>query len=306
MHTLSIVINKTNTTSKRISFLVLILLALGNTFAQKIDSSNVNKKRIIGLSITYVTCYAGAIVGFNELWYKNSEQTKFHWFDDSKEWNQIDKFGHAYSAFHESRVFTQTYKWAGLSSKKAALYGGLTAFLYQTPIEILDGYSAKWGASKSDLLANTIGALLSSSQFYFFNDYPIQFKYSFFKSKFSKERPDVLGANYTERFLKDYNGQSYWLSTSISTFNKKWKKYDYLGVCVGYGSEEMIFANKTQNKQIGLNHYRQFYLGPDIQFSKIPTNNKFLHSLLFLLDMYKFPFPALEYNKQNKFSIGFY
>jgi hypothetical protein len=45
-------------------------------------------------------------------------------------------------------------------------------------------------------------------------------KFSFHRSIFSKFNPGELGKNIWQRWLKDYNGQTYWLSINPSSFIK--------------------------------------------------------------------------------------
>ena len=45
-----------------------------------------------------------------------------------------------------------------------------------------------------------------------------------------------------------------------------------------------------------IQHYRQWYLSPDIDFTKIKTNRKVLKILFFLLSTAKFPAPAFKYS----------
>ena len=44
-----------------------------------------------------------------------------------------------------------------------------------------------------------------------------------------------------------------------------------------------------------IKRYRQWYLAPDIDFTKIKTNKKGVKVLLAFLNAFKFPMPALEY-----------
>src|SRR5688572_5372553 len=93
-------------------------------------------------------------------WYSNQTQTHFHFFNDNREWMLMDKLGHTTVSFHESDFIIQAYKWAGVSKKKAIIYGGLSGIFYQTPIEILDGFSSDYGASYGDIIANASGSVL--------------------------------------------------------------------------------------------------------------------------------------------------
>ena len=59
----------------------------------------------------------------------------------------------------------------------------------------------------------------------------IQMKYSFKPSEYAKYRPDLLGSNFLQQSLKDYNGQVYWLSFNINAF-KKTSLPDWLNVAL--------------------------------------------------------------------------
>jgi hypothetical protein len=46
-----------------------------------------------------------------------------------------------------------------------------------------------------------------------------------------------------------------------------------------------------------ISRYRQWYLSPDIDFTRIKTRHKFLKAALSALNVLKFPVPALEFSK---------
>ena len=81
-------------------------------------------------------------------------------------------------------------------------------------------------------------------------------------------------------------------------------------MAVGYGADGLLGGFNNQFISNGIaydfNHiprYRQFYLSPDIDFTKIKTNKKWLKTTFVLLNCLKMPLPALEYNKQQKLSF---
>src|SRR6185295_5087521 len=106
------------------------------------------------------------------------------------------------------------FKWGGLGRGKAIWFGGMLGSVYQTTIEVLDGYSKEWGFSVGDFAANTAGSLLVVSQELAWDEQRIVLKYGFQKSKYARYRPNLLGSNLRESLLKDYNGQTYWLSVN--------------------------------------------------------------------------------------------
>ena len=76
----------------------------------------------------------------------------------------MDKFGHASTSYYGGVNGIKLYKWAGLEYKKAVWVGGLTGLLFNSTIEILDGFSANWGASLGDVFANSSGQRFGTHQ----------------------------------------------------------------------------------------------------------------------------------------------
>ena len=62
-----------------------------------------NKKRVRLVTIGNIVGYGGILVGLNAEWYAKYPRSGFHFFNDDAEWLQVDKVGHAYSAYTESR-----------------------------------------------------------------------------------------------------------------------------------------------------------------------------------------------------------
>ena len=78
----------------------------------------------------------------------------------------------------------------------------------------------------------------------------------------------------------------------------------WLNISVGYGGEGMfggfdntwIDANGIAINRPDIKRYRQWYLAPDIDLSKIKTNSKALKFFLTFLSAFKFPAPTLEFS----------
>lgn len=221
----------------------------------------------------------------------------------------MDKVGHAWAAYNSGRASAAMWKWAGVSDRKATWIGGLSSTVYLTVIEILDGHSSKWGWSWSDMGANVLGSGLFISQQLGWEEQRVQFKFSFHKKNYGepmlKDRADDLfGSSLTERMLKDYNGQTYWFSANLKSFFPTSNLPAWLNVAVGYGAEGMFggFENKWENDpgvpvdRTDIKRYRQWFLAPDINFSRIKTNKKAVRTLFSFLDAFKFPAPSLEFS----------
>lgn len=125
----------------------------------------------------------------------------------------------------------------------------------------------------------------------------IKLKYNFKTTAFADIRPNTLGKSLPKQMLKDYNGQTYWLSFDIHTFAKEsnWPKWLNLGL--GYGADGMVISRDSENELAGFNNYRQLYLGLDFDLSYIKTSSRFLKTVLFLADMIRLPAPALELSR---------
>lgn len=267
-----------------------------------------NKKRVALVTAGNIAGYGGAMAVLYKSWYSHYPQTNFHKFDDNREWKQIDKFGHAYSAYIESYGSMEMWRWAGLTRKKRIWIGGMSGAAYQTLIEVLDGFSAQWGWSWGDFAANMVGSGLLVSQELGWDEQRIRYKFSFHRKDYGNpqlnQRAKVIYGNTTmERMLKDYNGQSYWLSANLKSFWPQSNLPAWLNIAGGYGAEGMFGARvniwNDDNGNITLDRrdikrYRQFYIAPDIDFSKIRTKSKIVKLTLGVLNAFKFPAPSLE------------
>jgi uncharacterized protein YfiM (DUF2279 family) len=282
-----------------ISFLITNFLS--GALSQN-DTAHLNKKRFIPLIAGMSTVYTGSMIYLGHAWYKNNPQMHFHFFNDNAEWLQMDKCGHFTTSFHESVFVVEALKWSGVSKKKAIIFGSFAGLLFQTPIEILDGYSSGYGASWGDELANTTGSLLVLSQYLLWDQIRFQPKFSFHSSGFAPRNPNLLGKSSLEQILKDYNGQTYWMSFNIHSFlkNKENSRFPrWLNFAVGYGANNMIYARKFQNNAIGFMPYRQYYLSFDVDMKYVKTKKKWIKYLLYPLNFIHIPFPSVEFNRKG-------
>ncbi|MFM7838613.1 MAG: DUF2279 domain-containing protein, partial [Chitinophagaceae bacterium] len=272
-----------------------------NSWQDSLPASKNNyslKSRPAWVGAFHVAGYGSTLTILNNTWYKNFPRTSLHSFNDSREWMQMDKIGHAWSAYGLSRASTAAWKWAGWDSKKASTWGSLSGFTFLTIIEVLDARSAKWGWSWSDVAANTFGTGLYLSQELLWQEQRAYLKFSFHKMHtpdpaLLKRGDELFGNSWTERMLKDYNGQTYWLSFNLHSFWKNSQLPKWLNLSLGYGANGMWggFDNTARNEfgeiifdRRDISRTRRFLLSPDIDFLRIPTNKKWVRSLLFVLN----------------------
>ncbi len=283
---------------------LLLLLSPLRAAAAMPDSvqTGVNKQRLLVLGTGFTVGYTAMLVSLNKAWYQDQERTGFHFFNDNRQWKQMDKAGHFWGAFHQSRAGIDLLRWAGVPDKQAIWYGGLTGIILQTPIEIFDGFQADYGASVGDAIANTVGSAAVVAQELAWREVRIMPKFSFRTTRYAAERPNVLGHILAEQVLKDYNGQTYWLSVNLGDFLKEESRYPkWLSIAVGYGAEGMVYNDPELNRVRGFNARRQFYLSPDLNLMHFKGRSKVLNTTLYLLSSIKIPAPALEYNRLQGF-----
>lgn len=266
------------------------------------------KRRIAIVTAANIVGYSAAMVGLNEAWYKDYPRGNFHVFNDIKEWQQMDKLGHLYSAYAESKVSMELWRWSGISRKKRIWLGGMSGAIYQTAIEILDGFSSEWGWSWGDFAANIAGGGMLVAQELAWDEQRIQLKWSFHRKYYNdpmlnQRSNDLFGKSSPERFLKDYNGQTYWLSTTLKPLFPNSRIPAWLQLSIGTGAEGMFggYANIGSDKEGNIiftrpdiTRHRQWFLAPDIDLTKIKTNKKGLQVALRLINIIKFPTPSLE------------
>jgi uncharacterized protein YfiM (DUF2279 family) len=262
-------------------------------------SDTLNKKRLNTVIISETVLATSALVGLNQLWYADYPQSNFHFINDNSEWLQMDKIGHFYSSYHLGRFGSEMLEWAGTSKKKQLIYGAGLGFVFLTAVEVMDGYSSQWGASSGDIVANATGTALYVSQELLWKEQRITPKFSFHTTSFSNQRPDVLGSSLTEQILKDYNGQTYWLSVNLYSFSKGSKIPKWLNLAFGYGGEGMLTGNIENNSLIPsqkTDRFRQFYLSFDVDLTKIETKSHFLKTVFSIFNTIKIPAPTFEYS----------
>jgi hypothetical protein len=247
--------------------------------------------------MTEATLGAAALIGLNEVWYADYPKSDFHFINDNAEWLQMDKVGHVFSAYHLGSLGANAMQWTGANQKSQLLYGATLGLAFLTTVEVFDGYSANWGASLGDVVANVSGTAMYVSQELLWKEQRIVPKFSFHTTPYAAARPEVLGSSLQEQILKDYNGQTYWLSFNIHSFAKKSKVPKWLNVAVGYGAEGMITGEEALVNTIFLpesKRYRQFYLSLDLDLTKIETKSHFVKTILTIFNTIKIPAPTFE------------
>lgn len=283
-----------------------------------------HKARVWGMTSGIAVSYTAVTIGLNQAWYADYPRSSFHTFNDWNGWRQMDKFGHAMTGYFESKWVGDLYQWAGVPQKEARWIGFGAGMLFQTTLEVMDGFSAQWGFSWGDMGFNLLGSGTYLAQELLWKEQRIRWKMSAHRPRYSNAPFEATNSNATttlqqraarlygtspaELLFKEYNGQTIWLSANVASFLPKTTAktpFQWVNVAVGYGIENVYGAERNgwEDDQgnifvVPTHHQRQsqFFLSLDIDFERIPTRHKWLKTIFGILNIFKIPFPALEVN----------
>ncbi|MFV8334554.1 DUF2279 domain-containing protein [Flavobacterium sp. RSP29] len=277
-----------------------------DSFFKPSDSLDIKRQNAVIISEAILA--TGTLIALNQAWYAEYPKSDFHFINDNSEWLQMDKAGHVFSSYHLGRFGAEMLQWSGANKKNQMLYGVGLGFAFLTAVEVLDGYSSEWGASLGDVVANASGTALYVSQELIWREQRITPKFSFHTTKYANYRPEVLGSSFTEQILKDYNGQTYWLSVNLHSFAKGSKIPKWLNLALGYGADGVITGNKEDISPVltfNPQRFRQFYLSLDVDLTKIKTKSHFLKTVFSVFNTVKIPAPTIEFVRFNDIKYHF-
>ena len=292
------------------------------------EKTRLNKGAVITLA-TEGVILTSVLSSLYSSWYSGSETGGFHFYNDNKEWLQMDKFGHANTCYNLANVGYEALSMTGLDERRSIIYGAPLGLALMTAVEVFDGLSANWGFSWGDMTANLFGAGLFVGQQALWHEQRIALKYSYHNSGCSKynvsnrltmERDYIMGEDWFDRLYEDYSGITVWLACDVKSMfmNERSRYPSWLGWAIGYGAEGMTgeYNNFEPAGKSGTDdkwgrgweyapgqlaymsndaRQRRLFVAPDIDLSRIPCKNKNLKHILRVLSAIKIPTPTLEY-----------
>ena len=286
------------------TFSILLLFILADfTVSAQTDSTAINRKKLNTFIIASGAGYTAGILTLNHVWYKNTTRQPFRFFNDNVEWKQVDKAGHFFTSFYLSDLPARMLKSCHVDERKANLIGALSGFLLTIPIEVMDGFSDGYGASAGDVVADAAGPAFFLGQQLAWQEIRIHPKFSFHRTGYAPLRPALLGDDLLSEVVKDYNGQTYWLSFDIDKFTSF---PPWLNIALGYGAHDMVHARDNQNEALGYQPLRQYYVAIDFDVSAIKTRSKLVKTLLYIVNTIRLPAPAVEFSHKGTKFYPFY
>jgi hypothetical protein len=233
---------------------------------------------VLGMAAVHVYQQSG--------WWKDN-QTSFHFREDLDYGKGVDKLGHFYGATVLTFLFSRSLEWAHLSREHALLLGAGTSLLFQTYVEVRDGFSA-WGFDRVDFLANVGGAFYPVIQHHVPLLRSFNMKFSYHPSELL-DNPGGIGFRGQKHIMfDDYEGQTFWLSMKVDNLLPSGAKPfwpDWLDIVVGYGARQVASPEA----------HGIYLIGIDFDMTRIiPQDTAFLRTLSEALNFIRLPAPAVQ------------
>lgn len=287
---------------------LLLMLNAGLCRAQSQPADSLNNKKLYTAIGVQTAFYVAGMSYLQFVWYRDKERVPFHYYNDAAGFQQIDKLGHAFGAYVGSYVGYHWLRSAGLSRNKSLLFGGSLGLVLLTPIEVFDGLYEGWGFSWPDMAANAAGAGLVVGNELLFGKQLVKYKFSFAPSPYREQAQGYLGETALNSLFLDYNAHTYWLSVPLNKILPGTNLPSWISLAAGYSANGMFgeFHNRTQYRGLQIpttERYRQFLLSPDIDWTRIPTNSRFLKTLFQAMFFVKLPAPALEITNNGSWKL---
>jgi hypothetical protein len=282
------------------------LLRREDTLSKLSDSSLIARRRITKFEIAGGIVYVGTLIGVYNFRYKDNLQPSFHINVVKGDWRMgMDQTHHAIASYYLGRLGFDLLRKGGLNEKRATWIGSLSGFIFLTTQEILDGFDSKWYASTGDLAANFLGSALFTSQQLVWHNQRIILKWSYHPTSFPGYNPEQLGSNLVQKMIKDYNGQTFWLSANVKSFGHEDSRAPgWLNIAIGLGATGI--TGPVNNPPLfrsdpipEFKSQRILFIAPDIDLSRIRTRCATLKWVFEVIGVLKFPLPALEISGQG-------
>lgn len=248
------------------------------------DSSRINGVRLAIVGGTVAAAVTAVHIYQSNAWWKTS-RAKFHVKEDLVYARNVDKLGHFYGANLLTFTLSRGLQWADVPEQQSLVWGAVGSSLFQTYIEVEDGFSAYWGFDRVDFAADMLGAWYPLIQRWvpFLRDVNMRFSYL----------PKTEGApgaipGQTHNMFDDYEGQTIWLTFTMKNLLPRdaaewWP--GFLCLSVGVAVRDNLSPNR----------YLALYLAPDLDMTRIiPRDTWFLKTLGELLNFIHFPLPAIR------------
>ncbi len=231
-------------------------------------------------------------------WWKDN-RAPFHFQEDLTYGLWVDKIGHFFGGYILGFAIDHSLRWANVPASRAVWMGAAAGLLFQTYIEVEDGYSA-WGFDRVDFAFDLAGASWPVVRYYvpFLENFDL--KMSYHPSSLLGEPGGVGFKGQQHIIIDDYEGQTFWLSVNVHDLlpdgaRTLWPQF--LCLSVGYGAREIA----------GPIPYRVFFIAPDLDMTRIiPPKTPLLKFVGEALNFFHVPMPAVRFSERGTVWYGIY
>jgi hypothetical protein len=219
-------------------------------------------------------------------WWKDN-RAPFHFQEDLVYGLTVDKVGHFYGAYLLEFLIGGSVRWANVPEEEALWIGSGGALLFQTYVEVEDGFSA-WGFDRVDFASDVGGAAWPVARYYVPALRNFDLKLSYHPSDLLGNPGGIGFKGQKHLIIDDYEGQTFWMSLKVhnlvpESLRPYWP--EPLCLAVGYGARQVA----------GPDPHRIWFLGLDLDMTKvIPRDSAFLRALGDLLNYVHLPMPAVQ------------
>jgi hypothetical protein len=219
-------------------------------------------------------------------WWKDN-RADFHFQEDLQYGLWVDKIGHFYGGYLVGYAIQKSVEWANVPEEHAVWIGAGGGLLFQTYVEVEDGFST-WGFDRVDFAMDVGGAAWLIGRQYVPMLRRFDVKLSYHASPLLGGTEGIGFRGQQHLVIDDYEGQTFWLGVKVHDFLPESMKSlwpDFLCLAVGYGARDVANTNA----------YRILLLAPDLDMTKvIPPRTSFLKALGEVLNFIHMPLPAVQ------------
>lgn len=257
------------------------------TTATSTDSSqSIHYGRVALVTGALAGTMAGIHIYQQNGWWKDN-RASFHFREDLKYGRWVDKIGHFYGASLMSTGITNLYEWAGIPRNRAAWYGAGASLLFQTYVEIEDGFST-WGFDRVDFAFDAAGAFFPLARTKIPALEYVDLKLSYQASPLLNSAAGTGFRGQQHIMIDDYEGQTFWLTTRFDHLLPRTAADvmpDFLGIALGYGARDVAYKTAHSVMFVALDF--------DVR-EIIPRGTPLLRAMGDILNYIHFPAPAVR------------